>query len=204
MLLISLSSSAYSLCPDPSCLFSSSSSLIVSIVLLSLTCPPFHLLQFLSNLAQYSSSYLLSVHPNNFFAVNLPGNSPLVNTPLFSPLSCLLISSISLWYSFSNSLTTSFAFSKFFFFSQVSDFAVKPFYHTRYLFFPLTHYLFSIFSTSYFSSPLMITGAGCSFLCLSTCPTYFCILLTLTTRCIFIVLDSSNSTVFNNIIFLIL
>ena len=131
--------------------------------------PSFHLFQFHSNLPQYSLLYLLSNHPNNFFAVNLPGSSPLLN--ILSSLSCLLISSISCWYSFSNSSTASFAFSKFSFLSQVFDSAMNPFYLTKYLSFPLICHLFRILFTSHSSSLSIITGAGCSFLCPSTCPT---------------------------------
>ena len=163
---------------------------------------PFHFFQFLSSLPQYSWSYYLSNHPNSFLTVNLPGNSPLLNVP-FS-LSCQFTSSMSLQYSFSNSSTVSFAFSKFSLLSQVLDSAVKPFHLTKYLSFPLIHCLFRIFSTFHFSSPSIMTGVGCSFLCPLTCSTYFHILLTLTTRCIFTVLDSSSSTAFDNTIFLIL
>ena len=138
----------------------------------------FHHFQFLSSLSQYSSSYFLPDYPNNFFTVNLPGSSPLLYTP-FS-LSCWFISSLSLLYSFLNSLITSFAFSKFSFSSQVLDSAVNPFYLTRYLFFSLTHHLFKILSTSYSSSSSIITGAGCSFFCPFTCPMYLCILLVMT------------------------
>ena len=144
----------------------------------------------------------MSDHLYNFFAVNLPSNSPCLN--VVSSHSCLAMSSISHWYSFSNSLITSFVFFKFSLPSRVSDSAVNLFQHTKYLSFPLIFLLFSIRSTSYSSSPLIITGASCFFLYPSTCPTYLCILLTLTTGCIFIVLGSSNSTAFNNTIFLIL
>ena len=92
---------------------------------------PFHLIQFLSSLPQYSSSYLLFVYSNNFFVINLPSSSPLLNIP--SSFSCLFTSFISHWYSFSNSSITSLAFSKFSFPSQVSDSAVNPFYLTRYI-----------------------------------------------------------------------
>ena len=129
---------------------------IISIVLCPLALPPFHLLQFLSNLAQYSLLYFLSDHPNNFLAINLPGNSPLLKVP--SSLSCLLTSSISCWYSFSNSSTTSFALPRFFFSSQVLDSAVNPFYHTKYLSFPLIHYLFKILLTFHSSFPSIMTG----------------------------------------------
>ena len=163
----SSSSSVYSLTPDLSC--STSFSLIVSIVLLFLGRPPFHHLQFHSNLPQYSSSYFLSDHPNNLFAVNLPGNSPLSNIP--SSFSCWFTFSMSHWYSLLNSLITSFAFPRFSLPSQVSDSAVHSFHLTRYLSFSLIHRLFNILSTSHSFSPSIITGASCSFLCPSTCLT---------------------------------
>ena len=158
---------------------------------------PFYFFQFLSSLLQYSWSYHLSNYPNSFLAVNLPGNSSLLNVP-FS-LSCQFISSMSLQYSFSNSSTASFAFSKFSLPSQVLDSAIKPFYLTKYLSFPLICRLFRIFSTLYSSSSLIMTRVGCFFLCPFTCPTYFCILLTLTTGCIFTVLGSSSSTAFDDL-----
>ena len=199
MLPISSSSSfVYSLTSNPFCLISSFS-WTVSNILLSFVCPPFYCFQFCSNLPQYSLLYCLSVHPNSFFTINLPGNSSLLNIP--SSFSCCLISSISCQYSFSSSSIASLAFSKFFIFSQVSDSAVNPFYYTKYLFFFCILCLFSILSTSHSSSPSIITRASCSLFCPSTCPTYFHILLTLTTRCIFIVLGSS---VFDNTILLIL
>ena len=186
---ISLSSSSvHSFIPKFPCSISSSSSLIVSIILCPLFLPPFYLLQFLSNLAQYSSLYLLSVHPNNFFAINFPGNSPLWK--VLSSFSCLLMSSMSLLYSLSYFSITSLAFSRFPSSSQVSDSAVNPFHHTRYLSFPLIHCLFNILSTSHSSSPSIMTGAGCSLFCPSTCPTYLHILLTFTTGYILIVLGT--------------
>ena len=188
------SSSVHSLTLDLS-----SSFLIVSIVLLFLGRPPFYCLQFLSNLPQYSLSYFLSDHPNNFFAVNLSGNSPLSNIP-FS-LSCWFTFSMSHQYSLSNSSIASFAFPRFSLPFQVSDSTVNPFHHTRYLSFPLIRHLFKIFSTSHSSSPLIITGAGCSLFCPSTCPTYLHILLTLTTGYILIASGSSNSTAFDDTIF---
>ena len=197
-----LSFSVHSLIPKFPCSISSSFSFIISIVLHPFALPPFHLLQFLSNFVQYSLSYLLSVYLYNFFTINLSSNSPLLNIP--SSLSCLLMSSISLLYSFSNSFIISFTFPRFSFPFQVSNSAINPFYRTRYLSFSLIYHLFNILSTSYFSSPSIITGADCSFLCSSICSTYFCILLTLTTECILIVAGSFNSTAFVNIIFLIL
>ena len=191
-----LSSFVYSLIFKFFCLASSFSSIVSKVHLLFSS---FHLFQFHSNLPQYSLSYLLSDHPNNFFAINLSGNSPLLNVP-FS-LSYFLISSISCQYSFSNSSIASFAFSKFSLLSQISDSAMNPFYCVKYLSFSFTHRLFRILSTSHSSSPLIITGAGYSFLCPSTCSTYLHILLMLTTRCILTVLGSSNSTVFDDTIF---
>ena len=197
----SSSSSVHSLISNFSCSIFSFFSFIISIVLCSLALLSFHLLQFLPNLAQYSLLYFLSDHLNNFLAINLPSNSPLLKISSF--LSCLLMSSISHWYSFSNSSTASFVLPRFSFSSQVSDSTANPFHHTKYLFFSLIYYLFKILSTFYSFSPSIITGTGCSFFCSSTCPMYFHILLTLTTRCIFTVLGSSNSTVFDNMIFFI-
>ena len=188
--------------PELFCSISFSSSFIVSIVLCSLVHPSFHHFQFLSSLPQYSLSYHLSDYPNSFFAVNCPSSSPLLNVP--SSLSCHLTSSISCQYSFSYSSTVSFAFSRFSLPSQVSNSAVNPFYYTRYLFFPCIYHLFRIFSTSHSFSPLIMTGAGCSLFCSSTCPTYLHILLTFTTEYILIVLGNSNSTTFIDMIFLIL
>ena len=198
MLPISSSSSfIYSQTPN----FSSSSG-IVFIVSLLAGLLPFHRLQFLSNLPQYSWSYRLSDHPYSIFAVNLPGSSPRLN--VISSHSCRATSSMSCRYSFSNSSIASFAFSKFSLPSQVSDSAVNPFHRTKYLSFPLTFLLFSIHSTSHSSSPSIMTGASCSFFCPSTCPTYHRILLTFTTGCIFTVLGSSNLTAFDDIISLTL
>ena len=166
MLPISSSPSVHSLISEFFCSISSFSSIISKVRFLFSS---FHLFQFYSNLPQYSSSYLLSDHPNNFFTVNLPGSSFLLN--ILSSLSCFLTSFISHQYFFSNSSTTSFAFPKFSFSSQVSDSAVNPFNFTKYLSFSLIHCLFRILSISYSSSPSIITGASCSFLCPSTCPT---------------------------------
>ena len=174
MLPILLSSSVYSIIPKFPCSISSFSLIVSSIVLLLpglffFHWLPFHLFQFFSNFPQYSWLYLLSIHPNNFFAVNLPGNSPLLNVS-FS-LSYFFIFSIFHLYPFSNSSIASLAFAKFSLPSQVSDSAVNPFHHTKYLSFSLTFCLFNILSTSYSSSPLIITEASCSFFCPSTCPT---------------------------------
>ena len=200
--ILSSSSSTHSRIPDFSFSVSSSSSGIVFIIPLLTGFLPFHCLQFLSNLFQYSWSYHLSDHPYNFFAVNFPGNSPHRNVS--SSRSCRATSFMSRRYSFSNSSIASFAFSKFSLPSQVSDSAVNPFQRTKYLSFPLTFLLFSIRSTSHSSSSSIMTGAGCSFLCPFTCPTYHRTLLTLTTGCIFTVLGSSNLTAFDDIISLTL
>jgi len=171
--ILSSSSSVHSLSSKFSHLISSSFSFIISIVLYPLTLSPFHHLQFLSSLLQYSSSYCLFVHLNNFFAVNHPGSSPLLNVP--SSFSYYLMSSMSHQYSFSYSSIASLAFSRFSLPSQVSDSAVNPFHHTKYLSFSHICCLFRILSTFHSFSSSIITGAGCSFLCLSTCPTYLCI-----------------------------
>ena len=128
----------------------------------------FHRHQFSSNLFQYSCSYFFSPYLYNNFAVYFPGN-PLLNTLLFSSVSCCLTSSSSsLLYSFSNSSTRSFAFLRFSLLSQVSSSAVHPFHHTRYLSLPHTHLLFIIFSTSHSSSSSITIGCGISFFCPST------------------------------------
>ena len=93
--------------------------------------------------------------------MNLLANSPLLN--ILSSLFCFFMSFISCLYSFSNSSIVSLAFPKFSLPSQVSDFTINSFYHTRYLSFPLIFCLFNILSTSHSSSPSIITGAGCSF-----------------------------------------
>ena len=178
---------------------SSKVSLSKFLYLCSLTCSPFQCLQFFFSLVQYSLLYLLSNYPNNFLAINLSGSSPLLKVSSF--FSCLLTFSMSLLYSFLNSSTASFAFSRFYFPFQVSDSVVNSFHCTKYLSFPLIYCLFNIFSTFYSSSSSIITRAGCFFLCSSTCPIYLYILLTFTTRCIFIVLGNFSSTVFDNIIF---
>ena len=109
-------SSVYSFTPKSSCSISSSS-LTVSNVLLLLTFLPFHCLQFLSNLPQYSWLYLLSNHPNHFLAINLPSNSPLLNTT--SLCSYCTTSSIFCRYSLSNSSIASFGFFKFALFTNI-------------------------------------------------------------------------------------
>ena len=195
------SSSVHSQTPNFSSSVSSSSSTVFIISLLT-GLLLFHHLQFLSNLPQYSWSYCLSNHPYNIFAMNFPGNSPCLN--VVSSRSCCAISSMSYRYSFSNSSIVFFAFFKFSLLSQVLDSAINPFQRIRYLSFSFTRHLFRILSTSHFSSPSIITRAGCSFFCLSTCLTYLCILLMLTTEYILTMLGSSNLTTFDDIISLIL
>ena len=135
------------------------------------------------------------------FVINLSGNSPLLNVSSF--FSYLLMSFVSLLYSFSKFSISSFVLPRFFFFSQVSNSVINPFHCTRYLSFPLIGCLFNIIFMSHSSSSI-ITGAGCSFLCPFTCPIYLCILLMLTTGYILIVAGSSSSTAFVDTIFLIL
>ena len=127
------SSSVHFLSPNSLCSISSSFSLIISMVHHHLLCLPFYHLQFLSSLLQYSLLYFLSIYPNSFLTINLPGNFPLANIPLFSSLSCLCISSISLLYSISNSSTISLAFPKFSSPSHISNSTMNLFYCTKYL-----------------------------------------------------------------------
>ena len=101
-----------------------------------------------------------------------------------------------LLYCLSKSSTVSLAFFKFSLLSHVSSSAVHPFHHTKYFFLPRTHLLFIIFSTSYSFSSLITMGCGVFFFCPSTWLVYLCTLLTLTTGCIFTVLDSFNSIAF--------
>ena len=120
----------------------------------------FHRCQFSFNLFQYSCLYFFSPHLYNNFAIYFPSNS-LLNTLLFSSVSChLASSSSSLPYSFSNSSTRLLAFLRFSLLSQVSSSAVHPFHYTRYLSLPHTCLLFIIFSTSHSSSPFITTSCG--------------------------------------------
>ena len=139
---------------------------------------------------------LLSSHPYNVFAIYLPGSSSLWNSLQFS-FFAYLDSSL---YSFLNLSTRSLAFPRFSYSSQVSSSVVYPFHCTRYLFFSLNFLLFNIFSTSYSSSPLIITGRDYSFFWSSIWSLYICTLLIFTTGYIFIVLGNSSSIVFVNII----
>ena len=200
MPILSSSSSVYSLTPRFSSLISFS--FIIVSIFLSLDCLSFHYLQFLSNLFQYSWLYYLSNHLNNFLAMNLPGNSPLLNVPFL----CFyfVTSFMSQRYFFLNSLIAFCVFSKFSLLFYVSDSTVNPFQHTKYLFFSLTCHLFNILSTSYSFFSLIITGASHFFFCPFTYSIYLHILLIFTTGCIFTILGSSNSTIFDNTIFLTL
>ena len=90
-----------------------------------------YLTQFLSNFLKYSFSNFLSFHLYNIFTMYFPGNSPLLKS-LSSALSNLSYCLISAFILSSNSATTSFMFSKFFFFSQLSYSIINPFYHTKY------------------------------------------------------------------------
>ena len=90
----------------------------------------FYLFQFFSNFFRYSFLNLLLSHLYNILTIYFPGNSPLLKT--FSSttfnFSCLLTFALILS---SNSSTNSFAFSKSFFFSQLSCSAVNLFHHTK-------------------------------------------------------------------------
>ena len=163
---------------------------------------PSSLCSFLTSPISFQSSWLnlLSSHLYSVFAVYLPSNSPLWNF-LWSSFLAHLDTSL---YSSLNLFTRSLALPKFFFGSQVSSSAVYPFYHTKYLSFSLNFFLFSIFSTLYSSSSLITTKRGHSFLWPSTWSLYIYTLLMFTTGCIFIVLGSSSSISFVDIILFIL
>jgi len=122
------------------------------------------------------------------------------NTFLFSFFFCCHTSLVSSPYSFSNSSTNSFAFSRFSLLSHVSSSAIYLFYCTKNFSFSFTILLFSIFSTLNSSFSLIITGFSGTLFYLSTCGLYRCIQLTLTTGYILIELDNSNSTALLEII----
>ena len=111
--------------------------------------------------------YLLFLHPYINFAMNSLGNSQL--NSLSSSSSCRLSSSTSSSYSLSNSSTNFFVFPKFSLFSQVSSSAVYSFHLTKNFSFPLTIFLFKIFSTLNSFSSSIITGFGSIFFCPSIC-----------------------------------
>ena len=127
----------------------------------------FHCLQFSFYLLFLCLSYSLLDHPYSIFTVNLSGSS-LENFFLLSSSFYYLTSLASSLYSPSNSSTSSFTFFRFSLLSQVSSSTVYLFYHTKNFFFPLTIFLFSIFSTLNSSSPSIITGFGRVFFCSST------------------------------------
>ena len=128
---------------------------------------PFQFCQFFSNFLKYSFLNFLLYYLYNILAIYFPGSSPLLK--LFSSIqsnsSCLLTSVFTLS---SNSITNFFIFSKSSSFSQLSCFAVNPFYHTKYFVTPLTFLLFNIFSTSHSSTPSTFIGLTSSFFCSST------------------------------------
>ena len=114
----------------------------------------FHFCQFLSNFLKYSFSNFPSFHLYNIFAINFPGNSPLLKSfsSAISNFSCFLTSAFILP---SNSSNTSLVFPKSSLLSQVSYSAVNLFYRTKYLFTPLIFLLFNIFSISHSLAPFI-------------------------------------------------
>ena len=128
-------------------------------------------------------------------AVNSLGSSQL-NSFSFSFSFCHLTFLASFLYFFSNSLTSSFVFSKFSLPSYISTSIVYPFHYTKNLFFSCTFLLFRIFSTLYFSSLFITTGYSDTILWSSTWGSYNCTLLMLTTGCILIVRGNSSLIVF--------
>ena len=163
----------------------------LSLLLAILTLPPlqdfssgetdFYFCQFLSSFFKYSSSNFLSSHPYNLFAINFPGNSPLLKS-LSSAISIFSYLLTSVFILLLNSSNASFAFPKSSFFSQISCSAINPFYCTKYFFVSLIFLLFNIFSTSHFLTPSTSIGFPSSFFCPPTCSLYCTIQLTFTTR----------------------
>ena len=156
--------------------------------------PLSHFSQFLSNFFKYSFLNFLSSHLYNIFTINFPGNSPLLKffSSAASNFSCLLTSAFIL---LSNSSTSSLAFSKSFFFSQLSCSTINLFHHTKYFITSLTFLLFNIFSISYSSNPSTFTGFTSSFFYSPTCFLYYTTQLMFTTRWIFIEVCSQIMTV---------
>ena len=134
----------------------------------------FHFRQFLSNFLKYSFSNFPSSHPYNIFAVNFPGNSPLLKS-LSSVISIFSYFLTSAFILPSNSSNTSLAFPKSSFLSQVSCSAINLFHCTKYLSTSLIFLLFNIFSISYSSTPSISIGFLSSFFCPSTCSLYYTI-----------------------------
>ena len=119
------------------------------------------------------------------FAIYFSSSSPFLKS-LSSTLficSCLLTSTFSLPL---NLVTISFVFSKFTFFFQISCFAVKPFYLTKYFTLPHIILLLRIFSTFLFSSLSISIGFSSSTFCLFISLLYLTTLLTFTTGWILI------------------
>ena len=154
---------------------------ILSLLLLFLTLPSlqgfssretsFHFCQFLSNFLKYSFSNFPSSHPYSIFAVNFPGNSPLLKT-FFSAIFnffYLLTFVFILPLNFSN---TSLAFPKSFLLFQISCSTINFFHHTKYLFTPLIFLLFNIFTIFHSLTPSISIGFPFFFFCLSTCSLY--------------------------------
>ena len=127
----------------------------------------FHFCQFLSNFLKYSSSNFSLSHPYSIFAINFPGNFPLLKSfsSAISNFSYLLTSAFIFPLNFSN---TSLVFPKSSFLSQISYSTINPFYHTKYLSTPLIFLLFNIFSISHSSTPSISIGFPFSFFYLST------------------------------------
>ena len=158
-----------------------SSSTLLKYVLSSICLSPFHFFQFFSNLFKYSSSNFWSSHPYNIFAVNFPGNFPLLKSlsSAMSIFSCLLTSTLIFP---SNSFMASSAFFKFSILSQVSPSAVNPFHRTRYFSTPLIFFYSEFFLLPILRLLLLLLGFPSSFFCPSTCSLYHTIRLTFTTR----------------------
>ena len=131
----------------------------------------FHFCQFLSHFLRYSSSNFPSFYLYKIFAINFPNSFSLLMSLSFtiSIFFCFLTSAFIFP---SNSSSTSSAFPKSYFFSQVSCSAINLFYHTRYFSTPLIFFLFNIFSIFHSLTPSTSIGFFSSFFYPSTCFLY--------------------------------
>ena len=147
---------------------------------MTLTLPPlqdfsseetdFYFYQFLSNFFKYFFLKFLLSHLYNIFTIYLSDNFPLLKS-LFSANSNFSCCLTSIFILFSNSTTTSFAFSKSFSLFQVLC-SVINFDHTKYFTTSLTFLLFIIFLTFHSFTSSTSTSFTFFIFCLPTCFLY--------------------------------
>ena len=141
----------------------------------------FYFYQFLSNFLRYYFLNFLSFYLYYIFAVYFSSNSSLLKffSSIIANFLYLFTSILNLS---SNSITTSFVFSKFFHFSQVPFSAINPFYYTKYFTTSLIFLWFRIFSTFYSLTPSTSTNFASFTFYSPTCSLYYTTQLTFTTR----------------------